>query len=132
MEAIELAYLKDGSGPTATFQKPVEAIYALAWALSLQDDMDLERSCRDDFVLSLPNLKTGEASATFRANAQLRPTSELLRATDLAYCVNWHIRNEGLAGRGDQRFPPHVVEERRRALDWLFSNEPWYEVNLDT
>lgn len=132
MEASELAYLKDGSGPTATFQKQVEAIYALVWALSLQDDMDLQQSCRDDFVLSLPNLKSGEASATFRANAGLRPTSELLRVTDLAYSVHWHIRNEGLAGREDKRFPPHVVEERRRALEWLFSNEPWYEVNLDT
>ena len=132
LETIELAYLKDGSGPTSTFQKQVEAIYALAWALSLQNDLDLQLSCRDDFVLSLPNLKSGEASAKLRAHARLRPTSELLRVTDLAYSVHWHIRNEGLAGREDKRFRPHVVVERRRALEWLFSNKPWYEVNLDT
>ncbi len=81
----------------------------------------------------LPNLKASEASAEFRNRVNPRSVAEVVVVCDLAYCLHWAIRQSELRR---ERLPgnlkPYVVLERRRALEWLLSQEAWDEVPLHT
>lgn len=110
-----------------------ESVWALVWALGMVPKLDFAKPCPKDLVRMLPNLKTAEGSSAFRERAQRRSTDELLAAADLAYCLHWAITDAAL--RGDQvpgRVLAWVVVERRRALEWVLSDEDWDQVPLDT
>ncbi len=65
--------------------------------------------------------------------ARLRSDDQIVSAADLAYCLHWAIRQSELEGkRPPGKVPPYVVVERRRALEWLLSDEDWDDVPLDT
>lgn len=114
-------------------QWQVEALWALAWAVSLHDVLDFGDSCDNNFVHLLPDLKKGKSSQSFLSNLKLRKFDDLVEKCDLAYCLHWGAREAALLGstiRG--AVPSNVVLERRKALEWLISNQAWDEVNLDT
>lgn len=114
-------------------QWQVEALWALAWAIGFHEALDFSDSCPDNFVTMLPDLKAGVSSEPFLTNLEIRPTGALLAKCDLVYCLHWGIRNAALSARPIiGAVPEGVIRERRRALDWLLSDQAWYEVNLDT
>lgn len=80
-----------------------------------------------------PDLKKEEDSKTFMLKGEIRTLEEIASACDLAYCLHWSLRQ---AQHEEKPVPgkaaPHVIIERRRALEWLISSEPWDEVSLDT
>ena len=120
-------------GERARVQWGIEALWALAWALKLHDNLDFSDSCSDDFIKLLPDIKHLEPSETYAERFELRETAEILAKADLAYCLHWAIRDSELEGKSTLgSVPARVVIERRRALDWLLSQEPWDEVTLDT
>ena len=50
---------------------------------------------------------------------------------DFYYLLHWHARNAQYHGQmWDPEIAPGVVLERRRALEWLFQDVPWEDVDL--
>ena len=131
--AAERRFIEEGQGDAVRFKVQVEGMWALAWALGMVRQLDFSKDCDSKFVTALPNLKDGEAGDAFLSKIDPRAASEIIAACDLAYCLHWAIRQAQLTGdKPPGRVQPYVVEERRRALEWLLSNEPWDEVALDT
>ena len=133
LEGEEGRFLLSPVGQTALYQWQVQGIYVLAWALGIINDIDLWRPCPDDLVLQLPNLKASPSTAELRGSLTLRSVQEIAGAADLAYCLHWAVRDARLNGRatpGD--IEESEIMERRRALEWLISEDDWYEVSLDT
>jgi Domain of unknown function (DUF4272) len=129
----ERLFLENGTGDTEDFEVLVEAMWALAWALGKVDDLDFGKACSDNFVDILPDLRIDERSDALRSGIKLRPVREVEEACDLAYCLHWGIsellfRGKKLPGRVHN----YVIIQRRHALEWLISDEPWDEVHMDT
>ncbi len=134
LSASERRYLDSGDDGDDEFYRGMsESVWALVWSLGMAPKLDFAKPCPNDLVQMFPNLKTGEGSSAFRGRAQRRSTEELLAAADLAYCLHWAIADSSLRG-GDVpgRVPAWVIVERRRALEWVLSDEDWDEVPLDT
>ncbi|HEV7806711.1 MAG TPA: DUF4272 domain-containing protein [Solirubrobacteraceae bacterium] len=106
-----------------------EALWALLWSIELVDDMPPDELCsRDPFYERLaPDLDP----ANGRTDVLLRPLPELAAMLDFYYCLHWHARNAQYHGqRWDSKIAPGAVLERRRALEWLFQDVPWEDVDL--
>jgi hypothetical protein len=103
----------------------------LGWVLGIVEKFDYVSAVPDDLVRHFPNLRRNESSTTFRAQTQLRSLDRLLAVADLGYCLHWGCRELALGGKS---IPPQLasIELRRRAIEWSLSDEPWYEVALDT
>lgn len=129
----EYQFIKNGAGDANRFKIQIEGMWALAWSLGLVLQLDFAKPCADTFVALLPNLKTGESGDGLRTKAKLRSNEEVLAACDLAYCLHWSIRQAQLSGNElPKKVQPYVIEERRRALEWLLGDAEWYEITLDT
>lgn len=116
------------------FQWRVEAVWAMAWAAGYFDDLDFSQSCSDDLVKLLPDLNTQASSEAFRQKCSLRSAEEVLPMVDLAYCLHWAVREEGLRGQANKpgKVQSQVITERRLGLEWLICEESWEDVSLDT
>jgi hypothetical protein len=129
----ERRFIEHGEGDAGPFRTRIEAMWALAWALGIAGAIDFGKGCPDSLATMLPDLREGESSAAFRRRASFRSVLEISSAADLAYCLHWAIRQaeldrQPLIGKVE----PYVIIERRHALDWLLSEDPWDEVSLDT
>ncbi len=106
-----------------------EALWALMWSIELVDDLPPDEMCsRGSFYERLaPDLDPAKG----RTDVLLRPLAEIAAMLDLYYCLHWHARNAQYHGqRWDSRIAPGAVLERRRALEWLFQDVPWEDVDL--
>lgn len=106
-----------------------EALYALLWVLGLVEDLPPDRMCPKNPVYErlAPGLHPGNA----RGDLRMRPLSEIAAMLDLYYCLHWHARKAQYHGDiWDDEIAPGVVLERRRALEWLFQDEQWEDVDL--
>jgi hypothetical protein len=106
-----------------------EALHALLWALGLVDDLPPDRMCPKSPVYELlaPGLDPGNA----RQDVQLRPLAQIAAMLDFYYCLHWHARKAQYHGDvWDYQIAPGVVLERRRALEWLFQDAEWEDVDL--
>jgi hypothetical protein len=129
----ERSFLVRGDGDPGSFRTQVEGMWALAWALNIVPQLDFWKDSDNRFVKILPNLKTGESAAELRHKSRMRCTDDLIAACDLAYCLHWAIRQAELESKeSPSGLKPYVVVERRRALEWLLSDESWDAVSLDT
>jgi hypothetical protein len=129
----EFQFLTQATGNPQRFKLQIEGMWGLAWALGLVPQLDFGKACDDAFASLLPNLKQGETSMSLRQRSELRTSEEVVGACDLAYCLHWAIRHAQVAkGTVPGRVQAYVIEERRRALEWLLSDEEWDEVTLDT
>jgi hypothetical protein len=127
----EKLFLSGADSSVGLFKMQVEALWALSWCLSLVPALSFADPCSASFVSMLPDLKAGEAGATLREKAHLRALLDISKVRDLAYVLHWGLRQSALDGR-PAPLPEYVVAERRRALEWLLSEEPWDQVSLDT
>lgn len=129
----ERSFLEQGRGDRDSIKVQVEGMWALAWAVSIVPEIDFWRDCNSGFVTLLPNLKTGESITRAMDQARLRASDQIVAACDLSYCLHWIIREALIK---DDPLPrdlkPHVVIERRRALEWILSEDAWEMVSLDT
>ena len=106
-----------------------EGLHALLWALGLVGDLPPDEMCPKQPVYEqlAPGLQPGNASSDLK----LRPLSEIAAMLDLYYCLHWHARKAQYHGDvWDYEIAPGVVLERRRALEWLFQDERWEDVDL--
>lgn len=129
----EILFVQRGAVPPQIFRVQIEGLWALAWALHLVVSLDFWRDCDSRFATMLPNLKAGQRGDEWRSMSRLRSIDEVVAACDLAYCLHWAIRQAEIDGEPAAAGPkPYVVVERRRALEWLLSDESWDRVSLDT
>ena len=129
----EREFVEQGKGNPQIFQVQVEGMWALAWALSLVPQLDFWKDSDNNFVTVLPNLKSGEGCEGLRRRARIRSVDDLISACDLAYCLHWANRQSELDGmQAPAGLMPYIVVERRRALEWLLSEDPWDAISLDT
>jgi len=106
-----------------------EALWALLWALGLVDDIPPDELCgRESFYERLaPDMDPAKGLS----HVVLRPLAEIVAMLDFYYCLHWHARNAQYHGQiWDPQIAPGVVLERRRALEWLFQDVPWEDVDL--
>ena len=106
-----------------------EALWALMWSIELVDDLPPDELCdREPFY---ERLAPDVDPANGRTDVALRPLAELASMLDFYYCLHWHARNAQYhAQMWDPEIAPGVVLERRRALEWLFQDVPWEDVDL--
>jgi hypothetical protein len=129
----ECSYLLHGGKNSDSFKLQIEGMWALAWALGIVNELNFSKDCDNRFVTLFPDLKRDQASSDFRIRMNPRSTESVIGACDLAYCLSWAIRQSELTGESVMRnLKPYVVIERRRALEWLLSDEAWEDVSLDT
>jgi hypothetical protein len=106
-----------------------EALHALLWALRHVDDLPPDRMCPKQPVYD--RLAPGLDPARASQDVQLRPLGELAAMLDFYYCLHWHARKAQYHGDiWDYQIAPGVVLERRRALEWLFQDAAWEDVDL--
>lgn len=106
-----------------------EALHALLWALGVVDDLPPDEMCpkQPAYERFAPGLDPGRAAR----DARLRPLAELAAMLDFYYCLHWHARKAQYHGDvWDHQIAPGVVLERRRALEWLFQDARWEDVDL--
>jgi hypothetical protein len=114
-------------------RESVESLWVLAWALGIGPALRFDQRCPDNLVELLPNLKRGDDVSVFRSRAP-RSAAEIVEASDLAYLLHWAVVDASRQGRPiPGRVGRYVIENRRRALDWiLMSDERWEDIPLDT
>lgn len=117
----ERARLEGAPFDEGPMRAQVEALWALAWVLGLTPDLELDQWCGDHLSSLLPDLRSSEDVASWRARTTIAPValSEQMTVLDALYCLSWGARDT-LLRRGDL---PGDLEwwvhfERRKALDW--------------
>jgi Domain of unknown function (DUF4272) len=129
----EIAFLREELGSPQVFQAQIEGMWALAWALSFVPSLGFWQDCDSRFVTLLPNLKISQSGDQWRRKGRYRKTEDVIAACDLAYCLHWTVRQAEIDGKPTPaRLKPYVIVERRRALEWLLSNNAWDAISLDT
>ena len=115
-------------------QASVESLWVLTWALGIGPPLRFDQHCPDNLVNLLPDLKRGDEMSVFRASARPRSATDLIHAADLAYVLHWAVVDADLHRRSLPGWiDRYVVENRRRALDWiLMPGETWEDIALDT
>jgi hypothetical protein len=106
-----------------------EALHALLWVLRIVDDLPPDQMCPKQPVYEqlAPGLDPGRA----REDLRMRPLPQIAAMLDFYYCLHWHARKAQYHGDvWDYQIAPGVVLERRRALEWLFQDEQWEDVDL--
>jgi hypothetical protein len=129
----ERTFLQGDVSMAVQFQAQVEALGALAWALGLLPALPFDRPSPSHMVTVFPDLKKMEDIGRFQAGVRPRAEQEIASQCDLAYCLHWGINQARLEDKKPPgRTPPHVIVERRRALEWMLSSCDWDDVSLDT
>lgn len=106
-----------------------EALHALLWVLRLVQDLPPDQMCPKQPVYE--QLAPGLNPRRTRGDIRMRPLSEIATMLDFYYCLHWHARNAQYHGDvWDYQIAPGVVLERRRALEWLFQDAGWEDVDL--
>lgn len=110
-----------------------EAYWALVWALGMIDDIsDASQICDCDTAIHL--VSDCKSFDEFKGLCRLRSVDEILDMLDLYYRYHWACTEKRLnPNTSTGKLNPEVVVERRRGLEWLFSEEKdWFAIPLDT
>lgn len=107
-----------------TYQVKVEALMCLAWCLNLFEKISHVHLCDNKLSSLFPKITLNETINGFRQSAILRSHEELLKEADLIYCIHWGMVENSIMGK-ENKIPLYVIEERRRAIDWILSNDLW-------
>ena len=140
LSPTEEALVAGGAKGDEQEQTHVEALWALAWALSLVGDLDPAGYCGDELVTLLPDLRLMESAETWttRMAPQLRPTAEVMQELDLLYAMTWGIADARLSGQPQPGMVAGYVHwQRRRALEFTVANPDinhasWDGIDLST
>lgn len=107
----------------------MEALWALGWAASLFRGVDYTRVAGPELGMIFGELDDIRDVRALRKRCKVRRYEDILAAADLARCLS---RGVDLAVKQRKSPPgklqPHVVIERRRALEWLISDKKWDEI----
>lgn len=110
-----------------------ESYWSLVWALGLIEDISLPNEiCDCEKAIKL--VSEARSFDEFKAKCKLRDVEEILDMLDLHYRYHWACVEKSINPNTPiGELNPEVVVERRRGLEWLFSEEEdWFEISLDT
>jgi hypothetical protein len=111
----------------------LEALWALAWAGSLIDELPFDQPVGNNLASLSPSLQRNEDGSKFLKRMRLRPHDELFRMLDLYYRLHWWTRNAQLQGQQSGNVSIDIIMERRKALEWVLSAEDdWDNVEMST
>ncbi|MBR1852398.1 MAG: DUF4272 domain-containing protein [Lachnospiraceae bacterium] len=108
-----------------------EAYWALCWCLGLVDDIkDGGELCDCDAAISF--VREAETFEAFMGKCKLRSVSEILDMQDLYFRYNWAINDRKVHANTEVgNLDASNVIERRRALEWILSEEEdWYDITM--
>lgn len=133
MTGAEIEFVKNNAGETAIFQGKLEGLFGLAWAAGLLDGSILSE-VPGTFVNMFPKVLKGDSTLPLRNKIAPRAIDELIEGLDLLYCLDSAMLSRRLRNISVDGSPlhPFAVQERRRALEWLFADVDWDDVELDT
>jgi len=128
-----LANIDNGAAPDSYgHQLQIEALWILAWAVSLAPAVDWAGYCEDTLASWLPDLRATEDPRRFRASTSLREDSSVLDELDAAFCLTWGCAEANLRGQSAPGgIRQYVMWERRRALEWLMGGD-WDNPDYNT
>jgi hypothetical protein len=130
---LDLEFMDNRLSNKTLIYDQVEGLWALSWAMGLIEQLDFTRYCDRSLAQHYPELNDHGHRSHVANQALLRPTTELVAACDLAYCLHWaFVEVEGQGQPLDYPIKPFAIAERRRALEWLLYREPWYAPDLST
>ncbi|MBX9695305.1 MAG: DUF4272 domain-containing protein [Cyanobacteria bacterium] len=110
----------------------IESLWALMWVGNLIEQMPFDRPV-EDFMASLaPNLQKNEDRSRFSKMMRMREVDEIFRMLDLYFRLHWYASDGQLNGYSTEPVELSIVMERRKALEWVLSNQGWDEVDLST
>ncbi|MEL7362609.1 MAG: DUF4272 domain-containing protein, partial [Bacteroidota bacterium] len=81
---LEMQFLSNTYTDKALFYDQVEALWALAWALSLVDDFRWDAHCSKSLATHFPELNDAGRRAAFANRCTLRPAAALVEEADRA------------------------------------------------
>jgi hypothetical protein len=134
LSSAEKTYLENGVGDNSQLKLQVEGMWAIAWVLGLVPQLDFSENCDGQFVMMLPNLKILENSFALKNKINLKPFDNIVEKCDLAYCINWYLRQGNISNRRPSKksLSAYVASERWRALLWVTGMDDWDDISLDT
>lgn len=110
-----------------------EAYWSLLWALGFVKNIEVPKDICD-CEKAVATVSDCKDFYEFKSKCKLRNIEEILDMLDLHYRYHWACVEKRL----NPETPigvlnPEVVVERRRGLEWLFSEEDdWHDISLDT
>lgn len=110
-----------------------EANWVLLWALGKIDTLGFpDNIC--DVEKAVAVLKSFSHIDELIEGCELKPADRILDALDRYYCYHWACVEKRInPDTNIGELNPDVVFERRKALEWLISDEPdWNDISLDT
>jgi Domain of unknown function (DUF4272) len=109
-----------------------ESLWVLLWALGFVEELRPDEFCGDEsaYERMAPDM---DPAKTIQG-IELRPRERLVAELDFHYCLHWHLRERELGRRRPLPEPlsEGFVRERRLPLEWLFAEDEWEEISLDT
>ena len=110
-----------------------EALNVLAWVLGFKENMEFPSDLCEVEPL-IKNIIECQNFEEFLNKCKLRDIEEILDELDLEYRYHWAIVNKTIdESTNIGQLDGEVVYERRKALEWLFSEEnDWNKISLDT
>lgn len=111
----------------------VESLYALVWAGSIYDALDVEEYVPETLVNHTPNLQEDERADAFIGGLKIRSYNEIYKMLDLYSRASWYARDASLRGEESKNFDLSNIMARRRSLEWVFDADvEWDNVDLST
>jgi hypothetical protein len=141
LTALERHFIGEDTGQGDLFLSEIESMRTLVWALGMALPLDFESSRSPSPAIELwnigsrlPDIKKGESSKQFRTWVRPKSTSDIAALCDLTICAHWGIGQAAISHPKtlSDWMSPAEIEARRRALEWLLSDQPWQENPLDT
>jgi hypothetical protein len=111
----------------------VEGLHALGWALGLLPDLGATGYSEVHPDTFRP-VRPADAAGDPADDVQLRPRAELVARLDVLTCALRAVQEQELRGAAKTLPPdvvPGVIAERRRALEWVLTREPWDDLELE-
>lgn len=133
---VEQAFMNDDSPDQQSIINHAwryECLYVLEWALGHFDELHFPSAICDVPEVAGDILKRDREEMI--AQAQLRPTHEILDEVDLHFRLHWIARQANEDGEpAPAGLDIGVIHERRVALNWLtqFENADWDDVDCPT
>ncbi len=109
-----------------------ESLLTLMWCCELISDLcypSIETEIEEYLYLIPPK----ENVKKFLKQISVRNEFEILKQADFHYCLHWLMRNNYFETLETNLCPRiDVIIERRKALEWILSNNDWDNISLDT
>jgi Domain of unknown function (DUF4272) len=134
LTSAERQFLEGSSTvPAERFQWYSESCLALSWVAGVVDLDVVGAPEPEDMVFRLPGIKRMEDPESFLSGLRVRGLAEIAGALDTLYCLHWAIRQAHIDGK-QLYLPNHSTAfvERRYALEWVITCNPWDAVTLNT